>query len=193
MTDRRREIADAGIRILASRGARAFTHLNIDRELGLPDGSTSYYTRTRRDLISLVVERLAARTSDDLAAQVIPEELTPRAVASMVVAGLDATMLRADDHSARLVLLLECRHDPELQAALATRPEVRNSFIVTSTAMLQRLGIHQPETHACDLTGLVDSLLMQRVVRTATVNEEVIIAAYLTGLLEGGGEDVSGG
>jgi DNA-binding transcriptional regulator YbjK len=186
MTDRRREIADAGIRILASRGARAFTHLNIDRDLGLPDGSTSYYTRTRRDLINLVVERLAARTSDDLAAQAVPENLTPQSVASVVVAGLDATMRRADDHSARLVLLLECRNDPELHAALATRPDVRNSFIAMAAAMLRQLGVDQPEGHAHDLTGLVDSLLMQRVVRTATVNEEGIIAAYLTGLVARG-------
>lgn len=180
---RREQIADAGIRILASRGVRAFTHLSIDRELGLPDGSTSYYARTRRDLITLVVERLAARTTDDLAAQAIPEELTPQAVASMVVAGLDDTMRRADDHRARLVLLLECRDDPELQAALATRPAVRDSFIARAAAMLQRLGVDQPEQHAQDLAALVDGMLMQHIIRTAPANEEAIISAYLQGLL----------
>ena len=180
---RREQIADAGIRILASRGVRAFTHLAIDRELGLPDGSTSYYTRTRRDLITLVVERLAARTTDDLAKRAAAEELTPQAVASMVVAGLDDTMRRADDHRARLVLLLECRDDPELQAALATRPAVRDSFIARAAAMLQRLGIDQPEQHAQDLAALVDGMLMQRIIRTAPANEEAIISAYLQGLL----------
>ena len=180
---RREQIADAGIRILASRGVRAFTHLAIDRELGLPDGSTSYYTRTRRDLITLVVERLAARTTDDLAKRAAAEELTPQAVASMVVAGLDDTMRRADDHRARLVLLLECRDDPELQAALATRLAVRDSFIARAAAMLQRLGIDQPEQHAQDLADLVDGMLMQRIIRTAPANEEAIISAYLQGLL----------
>ena len=180
---RREQIADAGIRILASRGVRAFTHLAIDRELGLPDGSTSYYTRTRRDLITLVVERLAARTTDDLAKRAAAEELTPQAVASMVVAGLDDTMRRADDHRARLVLLLECRDAPELQAALATRPAVRDSFIARAAAMLQRLGIDQPEQHAQDLAALVDGMLMQRIIRTAPANEEAIISAYLQGLL----------
>ena len=182
MTDRRAEIADAGIRILASRGARAFTHLNIDRELGLSDGSTSYYTRTRRDLIALVVERLAAHTTDDLAARVLPAELTPQAAASMVVTGLDATMRRADDHRARLVLLLECRNDPELQTALVTRPEVRSSFVATAVALLRSLGINEPETHAHDLTALVDGMLMQRTIRTAAIDENAIITAYLTGL-----------
>lgn len=183
MTDRRAEIADAGIKILASRGVRAFTHLNIDRELGLPDGSTSYYTRTRRDLITLVVQRLAARATDDLVAQVLDHELTPQIVASIVVAGLDATMRRADDHRARLVLLLECRGDPELQAALATRPEVRKSFIGVASMMLRRLGVHQPERHAHDLAALVDAMLMQRIIRTAPIDEKAIITAYLSGLL----------
>ncbi|MGO1592134.1 MAG: TetR/AcrR family transcriptional regulator [Ancrocorticia sp.] len=182
MSERREQIAEAGIRILATRGMRALTHLTIDRELGLPDGSTSYYARTRRDLIALIVENLAARTGDDLAAQVIPEELTPRRVASIVVTGLDATMRRANDHAARLVLLLECRNDPELRASLATRPEVRESFIALATAMLQRLGIADPEIHAHDLAALVDGMLMQRIVRGASINEEAIISAYLTGI-----------
>lgn len=182
MTNRRGDIADAGIRILASRGARAFTHLTIDRELQLPDGSTSYYARTRRDLINLVVERLATRTIDDLTAQAIPEELTPHVMASLVVGGLDAMMLRVDDHRARLVLLLECRTDPELHTALATRPTVRGPFVDTATAMLRSLGVVEPETHARDLTGLIDGLLMQRVIRAETVNEESILVAYLAGL-----------
>jgi DNA-binding transcriptional regulator YbjK len=64
MADRRAQIAEAGIAILASRGVRALTHLAIDRELGLPDGSTSYYARTRRDLIAVIVDRLATRTGE---------------------------------------------------------------------------------------------------------------------------------
>lgn len=183
MSERRTQIAEAGIRMLATRGAHALTHLNIDRDLGLAEGSTSYYARTRRDLISLVVERLAARTGDDLAAQVVPEELTPQVVASIVVAGLDATMRRADDHRARFLLLLECRNDPELHASLATRPEVRDSFVEAAGALLRRLGLGQPDAPARDLAGLVDALLMQRIIRTAAIDEKAIITAYLAGLV----------
>lgn len=182
MTDRRVEIADAGIRILASRGARAFTHLTIDRELRLPDGSTSYYARTRRDLISLVVEHLATRTSVDLVTLQFEGLLTPGDAASMIVAALDAAMQRVDENRARLVLLLECQSDPELQAALATRPSVRSSFVGVATALLRQLETDQPEAQAHDLVGLIDALLMQRTIRTAPINENAIVAAYLTGL-----------
>lgn len=182
MSDRRIQIAEAGIRILATRGAHALTHLSIDRELGLARGSTSYYARTRRDLISLVIGCLADRTNDDLVAQPIPDELTPETIATMIVCGLDTTMQRADDHRARLLLLLECGSDPELHAALSTRPAIRDSFITMAGALLHRLGIESPESHAHDLVALVDAMLMQRVIRAAPINEERILAAYLKGI-----------
>lgn len=185
MSDRRTQIADAGIHVLATRGAHALTHLGIDRELGLAQGSTSYYARTRHDLISLVVEKLAERTGVDLAAQAIPDDITPEAVAAMVVQGLDATMQRAEDHRARLLLLLECHSDPELQTELATRPDVRAASNSFAGELLARLGIAHPEINAPDFVALIDSLLMQRIIRTAPINENSVIAAYLKGLTSG--------
>ncbi|MFT4164499.1 MAG: TetR family transcriptional regulator [Microlunatus sp.] len=185
MSDRRTQIAEAGIRILASRGVRALTHRAIDDTLGLAAGSTSYYARTRRDLIALIVDRLAERTTGDLAAQQIPEAPTPQILASMLVAALDATMARADDHRARLILLLECRDDPELHTSLATRPEVRSAIVEVTTTLLAKLGVDEPHAYAGDLAGLLDGLLMQRIIRTAPIDEERVITAYLTGLPKG--------
>lgn len=192
MTDRRAQIAEAGIAILASRGVRALTHLAIDRELGLPDGSTSYYARTRRDLIAVIVDRLATRTGSDLTSQALPEALTPAAVASVIVAGLDATMRRADEHRARLILLLECRSDPELEASLATRPEVRGAFVDAIAALLVGLDVDRPQENAQDAAALLDGLLMQRVIRASPAHEEAILTAYLTGLTDGRGEPLGG-
>lgn len=185
MSDRRTQIAEAGIQILASRGVRALTHRAIDDALELATGSTSYYARTRRDLIVLIVDQLAARTSDDLVAQQIPKAPTPQTLASMLVAALDATMERSADHRARLVLLLECRNDPELHTSLATRPEVRRSIVEVATTLLARLGVDEPNAYAADLAGLLDGLLMQRIIRTAPIDEKRVITAYLTGLPRG--------
>ncbi|MGA9871948.1 MAG: hypothetical protein WBQ44_12500 [Rhodococcus sp. (in: high G+C Gram-positive bacteria)] len=57
--DRRTVIADAAITVIADAGLRALTHRSLDTALNLPSGSTSYYFRTRRDLLSAVVERIA--------------------------------------------------------------------------------------------------------------------------------------
>ena len=61
-------MADAAIAIIGSRGLRALTHRAVDQALALPDGSTSYYLRTRRALLERVVGRLAERTAADLRA-----------------------------------------------------------------------------------------------------------------------------
>ncbi|MDF1488435.1 TetR/AcrR family transcriptional regulator [Tessaracoccus caeni] len=159
------------------------THLNIDRDLGLAKGSTSYYARTRHDLIALIVEHLAVQVLDDLAAPEVPEELTPEVAARLIVAGLNATMRREDEHRARLVLLLECRSDPQLVASLATRPQVRETVVAEAAEMLRRLGIANPDTHARDLAALMDALLMQRLIRTAPIDEGAVVTAYLKGLV----------
>lgn len=57
-TDRRRRIAEAALELLAREGARGLTHRSVDRELALPDGSTSYYYPTRAALLLAAAELL---------------------------------------------------------------------------------------------------------------------------------------
>jgi DNA-binding transcriptional regulator YbjK len=63
---RRALIADAAISTLARDGMRGLTHRAVDRAAGLPEGSASYYFRTRQALLQATVERLAELTSTDL-------------------------------------------------------------------------------------------------------------------------------
>jgi len=44
---------------LAGHGAKGLSHPKVDRQAGVPDGSTSYYFRTRTALLRAVAERLA--------------------------------------------------------------------------------------------------------------------------------------
>ena len=68
MVDERRVlIADAAIETLARAGSRGLTHRAVDRTAGLPLGSTSYYLRTRADLLRAAVDRLAELDSTALA------------------------------------------------------------------------------------------------------------------------------
>ena len=63
---RRAEIADAAISTLARDGMRGLTHRAVDRAAGLPEGSASYYFRTRQALLQATVERLAELDSTDM-------------------------------------------------------------------------------------------------------------------------------
>ncbi|OZD07300.1 hypothetical protein CH275_09190 [Rhodococcus sp. 06-235-1A] len=56
--DRRTAIADAALTVVARDGLRALTHRAIDSALEYPAGSTSYYFRTKADLLAAVATRL---------------------------------------------------------------------------------------------------------------------------------------
>jgi DNA-binding transcriptional regulator YbjK len=58
-TERRRDLCDAAIHLLAQDGAKGLSHLKVDRRAGVPDGTTSFYFRTRSALLRAVAERLA--------------------------------------------------------------------------------------------------------------------------------------
>ena len=53
--DRKTLIADAAIALLGSAGARGLTHRAVDAQAGLPAGSTSFYCRSRLDLLRLTL------------------------------------------------------------------------------------------------------------------------------------------
>ncbi len=189
--DRRAEIADAGIRIIASRGVRALTHRAIDTEVGLSAGSTSYYARTRRDLIVLIVGRLATRTTADMSAVQWPEFLTVSTAATLVARAIGATLQREEEHVARIALHIEYRHDDEIRALLAGDPPVQPRLVAAAERCLQFLGVDDAAEAAADLVGLVDGLLMRRIIRGGGVDvsddagAERIVRNYLAGLVAG--------
>lgn len=55
---RKAQIAKAVVTLLGARGSRGLTHRAIDEYLGLPPGSTSYYYRTKIDLLTAGFEEV---------------------------------------------------------------------------------------------------------------------------------------
>ncbi|MCO8274940.1 TetR/AcrR family transcriptional regulator [Actinoplanes sp. TRM 88003] len=167
-TDRREAIADAAITLVAAEGLRSLTHRAIDRALELPAGSTSYYARTRRQLIELMVHRLANRTQADMAAG--PASL------------LDRLAVRAADHRVRYALMVDLAGDPDLHPLLTTASPVRAQFLATAEAALTQAGVADPGRHAPGLIALVDGLLFDRVAGSRVDNADEVIEAYLRGI-----------
>lgn len=62
---RRTELADAGLRILAREGARGLTHRAVDDEADVPKGTTSNYFRSRDDVVAGLVNRIGERLAPD--------------------------------------------------------------------------------------------------------------------------------
>ncbi|WKG03488.1 TetR/AcrR family transcriptional regulator [Mycolicibacterium sp. HK-90] len=67
---RRRELCDAAITLLAREGIKGVTHLKVDRKAGVPDGTTSFYFRTSSALIRAAANRIADLDLADLTAAI---------------------------------------------------------------------------------------------------------------------------
>lgn len=187
-TGRRTAIGDAAIAIIAREGLRALTHRAVDRELALPPGSTSYYVRTRRQLIEATVRRLAERTGHDLdhAAQTVAAgPLAPRQAAALVAAAIDGIAGRGADNLARYALAVDLTNDPELHPIVTSAAPVRERMLAVAAGLLGRVGADP--ARAPELVAVADGLIFDRVAgsgydQSSRVDAEAVLTAYLTGL-----------
>ena len=187
---RRDDIADAAIRIIERDGLRGLTHRAVDRELGLAVGSTSYYARTRRQLIELAVHRLADRTSADApdpGPGPLPSgPLTAGETSTMLAAAFDRIVARDVDARARFALTVDLVHDPELHALITDRSPVRRQLLAGAEAVLRGLGVEAPADRAVDLVALTNGLMYDRLagsgLRGPAADVASVLGAYLDGL-----------
>ena len=187
--DRRDAIADAAIEIIAREGLRALTHRAVDRRLGLADGSTSYYVRTRQQLLELVVRRLASRTNADLSASRPASSQAPsvEGVAESIARLIERIASRSDDQLARFALAVDLRSEPELHAFITSASPIREQLLQRARAIVAGLGAVDVEQSALGLLVVIDGLLFDRLagsgrVEASRANASAVVAAYLQGL-----------
>src|ERR1700758_2353592 len=117
---RRRDLCDAAIELLAADGARGLTHLRVDRHAGFPDGTTAFYYQTRAALLRGAMDRVveldiagftgALDGSDDGEVDSLLSRLAEQAMRTAV----EPERSRA---RARFELMMLASRDPELGAA----------------------------------------------------------------------------
>ncbi|MEB4211485.1 TetR/AcrR family transcriptional regulator [Mycobacterium sp. 94-17] len=118
--ERRRDLCDAAIRLLADDGAKGLSHLKVDRKAGVPDGTTSFYFRTRSALLRAAAERSAELDLAELQAIAdssdTGEHPAPSRLSQVVIqAGSDPQLYRT---RARYELTMQATRDPALAAIL---------------------------------------------------------------------------
>jgi DNA-binding transcriptional regulator YbjK len=116
---RRRELCDTAIQLLADDGAKGLSHLKVDGRAGVPDGTTSFYFRTRSALLHAVAERMVEL---DLAAlQTVADTAAVEAGAASTLAkvviqsGEDPQLSRT---RARYELTIQATRDPVIAETL---------------------------------------------------------------------------
>lgn len=187
--DRRSRIAEAAVRVLATEGLRGLTHRAVDREAGLPSGSTSYYVSTRTALLQLVAERLAERTRDDVGA--LFAELAAGAPTSgdgvAALAGVLARFVRrlaarGDDHRARFALLIDVADRDEVRSVLEAATPASAEALAAMTDAFRAYGVEVDGAQAVQLLRFADALLFSLVTGGDGLDVEGMVRAQLTAL-----------
>lgn len=182
---RRDDIAQAAMELVAEGGSHLLTHRRIDRRLGLPEGTTSNYARTRRDLVLMVVERIAGIARLRPAAAPPPRSVDQ--AVEQLVAAFEDVVARGVDIRARMALTIDCLGDPELHALLTTESPVRATVLAQARQLLDQLGVPDAEQRAVDLVGVMNGLFYDRLVGNGVHGTRVDAAAVLGAWLTGAG------
>ncbi|TCC03959.1 TetR/AcrR family transcriptional regulator [Kribbella soli] len=161
-SSRRTEICDAALTLAAEGGNHALTHQKIDKELGIAQGSTSYYFRTREQLVEAAIRHLTEVTRDAFATAQDERrvaEVTTATAAAFMAKYVD-TLLgpRRRDALARYALSPDAIDDEELRNALA----VCLFGLEPATELMKSLGAPRPARAARDLLSLLEGLLFDR-------------------------------
>lgn len=190
--ERRRDLCDAAIRLLADEGAKGLSHLKVDRKAGVPDGTTSFYFRTRSALLRAAAERLAELDLAEL--QEIADSSGPgpspsRLSQVVAQAGADPQLYRT---RARYELTLQATRDPALAAILQ---QATDAFTKLHREILVQLMPHGAQLDPAvveDLSNVTLTFingLLQRLVhgdRIVDSPEQLdgILSAIATGILK---------
>lgn len=166
--ERRRELCDAAIQVLAEHGSRGLTHGQIDRCAAMPDGTTSYYYRTRAALLRGIGKRVAEIDVANLRS-VIDRPLDPESPFAHLA---ELTLLQAEG---RGLMLNRARH--ELLLAAARDPDVA----ATSADFVSRINTMTQEAVAHLQPGTVD----QELLAAQTTAVTTFIAGVFTRLAAG--------
>lgn len=128
---RRRELCDTAIRLLADDGVKGVSHLKVDRKAGVPDGTTSFYFRTRSALLQAVAVRVSELDLKDLTAATRSADAGTAGQASGLATLVmrSATGARLIRTKARYELALQAVRDPLLDEAFRSYSDQFHALI----------------------------------------------------------------
>ena len=118
---RRPLLADAAITILARDGSRGLTHRAVDREAGVPEGTTKNYYPTRHTILEAAAHRMAEqhRAAVDQLRDTTPAGVTPHQLPALYPALIRRATSDPTQTLAMFELYLEAVRQPAIRAALA--------------------------------------------------------------------------
>ena len=140
--ERRRDLCDAAIELLAEDGARGLTHLRVDRRAGVADGTTSFYFQTRSALLRGATDRVVQLDVADFTAAMNEAKAARGDKAESLLSQLAEQAMRTaveperSRARARFELLMVAARDPELSAVFQS---LMDQFVAISEEAVAQL------------------------------------------------------
>ena len=179
MADRRTEILDAALRVLADHGMRGLTHRAVDAAAGIAPGSTSYYFRSRSALVAGCVDAAAGdRPGGGVAGGGGRAAHGPRRRARRGGGG------DGDDRAAPHARPLRAQPRGRARAAACARRSSAGGDTIRALAArtLAAAGAADPAAAAAELAALLDGLVFTALVRGP--HDPAALAAWVRPPLE---------
>jgi AcrR family transcriptional regulator len=190
---RRQDLADAAIQVLGNYGARGLTHAKVDEHAGLPEGTTSYYFRTRGALQLAIIDRL---NELDTGALEMMSELAhddkfgysgTLGIARLVLlSGTEPWLTRS---RARFELILETRRNADIAAKIVDYGQ--HFYVLAHEVIVQ----WHPPTPAPDpaliheqtsmILTLINGIMLSYVAGFPAITDAHQLDSHIQGLLRG--------
>jgi DNA-binding transcriptional regulator YbjK len=192
--ERRRILCDAAIQLLADEGAKGLSHPKVDARAGVPNGSTSFYFRTRSALLRATAQRLAELDLEDLmsvAGPVDTDDGVGRADASRLatMVMLSAQEPRLSRTKARFELMLAATRDPVLAEVFTHNREVYSELHRREIVARSRPGVESDPKILHEQTAATMSFVggvhMRLAAGDCTIGSAEQLDRLLTGIVDG--------
>jgi DNA-binding transcriptional regulator YbjK len=167
---RRDETLDAAIRLLGTAGSRGLTHRGVDREAGLPIGSTSNNFRSRAALIAGILGRMEELDYQDWAQR---NEREAVQTAAQLVDALTELVVLAGSRDrvrtqARYALFVEAAVAGDASPVSASIRRSRGNLLRWAADILGGLGVPSADQGAELMVDYLDGLILHQLTGTAT-------------------------
>jgi DNA-binding transcriptional regulator YbjK len=162
VSERRRLIVEAALRVIARDGVSAATHRAVAAEAGVPLASTTYHFASKAEIVTEALELAIDRSIAAVERHTGPPgPASPDALVDRLVELVDA--LRADDQAplaAQYELLIEAGRSPAL-GRVAERWD--GAYMSGLRAVVAAAGIPDPDGAADILSDLIEGALLDLV------------------------------
>ncbi|MGH2905846.1 MAG: TetR/AcrR family transcriptional regulator [Solirubrobacterales bacterium] len=175
--DRREQLLEAAVRVIANQGMRGLTHRSVESEAGLPHGSTTYYFGSRHDLTVALMQYMvqrATKSAEPIARQmtlVLADRSKPIDIESIARGLIQWIDSEAELERARYELQVTAARDPEMMRLMT---EACNVIRRMCEPIVIASGSTNPELDAQIVQGALDGWMFDRLTHSEPRDETII-------------------